>query len=311
MDETLEALKRGIVANPEETFRWLVLADYLEETGRVDQAELLRLHRQLLENPFDLDGPNEEHNKLQSEVQQRLLSGVKPFTITQEIMLPGEIPMTFAWCPPGSFQMGSNKVDDDAKPVHAVRLTKGFWMGVTPVTQAQWQAIMEGNPSNFKGLELPVETVSWDDAIQFCQAVRQRCSLEVRLPTEAEWEYACRAGTTSEYWSGNGADALKQVGWFASNSGDSTQSVGQLAANPWGFFDIHGNVWEWCSDWYGASSQGSERDPTGPKSGSFRLSRGGSSLSGPLYCRSAFRSRFVPTNGSSNLGFRLVFLPSE
>jgi uncharacterized protein (TIGR02996 family) len=313
MDENLEALKRGIVANPEETFRWLVLADYLEERGFADQAELLRLHRQLLEYPLELGRPNEEHDRLQQEVQQRLLSGVTPFTITQKIMLPGEIPMTFSWCPPGSFEMGGTdeEIRYAEKPLHEVRLTKGFWMGVTPVTQAQWQAIMENNPSRCKQPQCPVDNVSWEEAIQFCQAVKQQCDIKVRLPTEAEWEYACRAGTTTEYWSGDGVEALKQVGWFHEKTSRSTQPVGQLTANSWGLLDMHGNVLEWCSDWYDDYSSDAVDDPRGPSLGTLRVKRGGGWYTFPRFCRSAIRSWGDPTNRSNDLGFRVVLVPES
>ena len=231
-----------------------------------------------------------------------------------EVTLPGGVKMSFAWCPPGTFIMGDNKSSHgDEKPAHEVRLTKGFWMGVTPVTQAQWQAIMGKNPSYFMGPQLPVELVSWDEVVQFCQSVQKKCGIELRLPTEAEWEYACRAGTTTDYCSGNGDGALRQVGWFGGNAGGSTKPVGQLKANAWNLHDMHGNVWEWCSDWKGDNyyAQSPKDDPQGPSSGSYRVRRGGGWYSTADYCRTAFRDSYPPVpRGNLSLGFRVSAGPS-
>ncbi len=244
----------------------------------------------------------------------------------KEIALPGGVKMAFAYCPRGTFMMGSNNGKSDEKPVHEVRLTKGFWMGVTPVTQAQWQAIMGNNPSYFKGAELPVEQVSWDEAVQFCKAVQQKCGIELRLPTEAEWEYACRAGTTTEYYSGNGDAALRQVGWFEGNTGRSThvaakvfefvtgipgastRPVSQLKANAWNLHDMHGNVWEWCTDWYDAVYYGGSPD-TDPVcqdcEQKYKILRGGSWYHYPTKCRSATRYMDLPFNRMHMFGFRV------
>ena len=138
---------------------------------------------------------------------------------------PEKAEMKFAWCPPGTFLMGGN--GESGNPQHRVTISKGFWMGVYPVTQAQWQAVMGYNPSNFPGADRPVEMVSWDDCQEFCQKMAELTGKPIRLPTEAEWEYACRAGTTDEYFSGNGEDALKKVGWYNGNSGKQTHAVGE------------------------------------------------------------------------------------
>jgi formylglycine-generating enzyme required for sulfatase activity len=194
-------------------------------------------------------------------------------------------------------------------------------MGKYEVTQKEYQAVMGTNPSSFNGGTLPVERVSWYDAVNYCNALSKKEGLTpaytvngtnvtwfrgangYRLPTEAEWEYACRAGTTTPYSSGSSVDA---AGWYGNNSGSVTQPVGQKQANAWGLYDMHGNVWEWCWDWYGNYSSGSQTDPTGAASGSFRVLRGGGWDGLASYLRSAFRDGHNPSSQFSNYGFRLV-----
>lgn len=154
--------------------------------------------------------------------------------------------MKFAWIPPGTCLIGGIQQGD--YPQRQVTLGKGFWMGVTPVTQAQWRSVMGYNPSQFKGDDRPVECVSWDDSMEFCRKLGDLTHKPIRLPTEDEWEYACRAGSVSEYCNGGGDEALKAVGWCEANSGGQTHPVGKLAPNAWGLHDVHGNVWEWCQE---------------------------------------------------------------
>jgi formylglycine-generating enzyme required for sulfatase activity len=214
--------------------------------------------------------------------------------------------MKFAWIPPGTFLMGGNGVEDN--PQHRVTISKGFWMGIFPVTQAQWEAVMGYNPSNFRGPERPVEMVSWEDCQEFCQKMAELTGKPIRLPTEAEWEYACRAGTTSEYFNGNGEEALKKVGWYSENSGKQTHSVGETkAANPWGLFDVHGNVWEWCLDYYGQLGQDKITDPENSKSGDTRVFRGGSWNDDAAGCRAAYRYRNAPGSRGDDVGLRFCF----
>ncbi|MBN2702767.1 MAG: formylglycine-generating enzyme family protein [Pontiellaceae bacterium] len=225
--------------------------------------------------------------------------------------------MEFMSIPAGSFMMGSENGDDDEKPVHRVTISEPFWMAKTEVTQAQWKQIMGSNPSEFKGDDLPVDSVSWNDAMNFCtklteierQAGRLPEGVAYTLPTEAQWEYACRAGTTGDYATSSGsgqADSLDSMAWYRENSDGKTHPVGTKQANAWGLHDMHGNVWEWCSDWYGDYASGSAVDPQGPSSGSYRVNRGGSSYYFADRCRTAARSNLNPDGAYNNLGFRVV-----
>ncbi|HTU23246.1 MAG TPA: formylglycine-generating enzyme family protein [Gemmataceae bacterium] len=214
--------------------------------------------------------------------------------------------MKFAWIPPGSFLMGGNGVDDN--PQHRVTISKGFWMGIFPVTQSQWQAVMGYNPSNFRGGERPVEMVSWDDCQEFCATMAKLTGKPIRLPTEAEWEYACRAGTTGEYFSGNGEEALKTIGWYGGNSGNQTHVVGEKKApNPWGLYDVHGNVWEWCQDLYAPLGNDNITDPINLKNGDARVVRGGSWSGNAEGCRAACRHWSAPAARGNDFGLRVCF----
>jgi sulfatase modifying factor 1 len=222
------------------------------------------------------------------------------------------------WIPPGRFLMGS-PADEAGRwkeegPQHWVMLTCGYWLADAPCTQAEWRAVMGTKPSYFKGNDLPVEQVSWEECQEFCKRLRSRYpGLEARLPTEAEWEYACRAGTTSAYNDGptcTGPEekdlALDKVGWFNENSGGKIHPVRQKEANRWGLYDMHGNVWEWCEDWYGDYNADDQVDPAGPASGSERVHRGGSWGFRVWYCRSAYRYWRRPGDRHPDLGFRLA-----
>lgn len=222
--------------------------------------------------------------------------------------------MEFVLIPAGEFQMGSNDEQDNERPVHQVQISQPFYLGKYPVTQAQWQAVMGKNPSYFKGgffrkgdPNQPVETVSWNDVQEFIRQLNKKEGLEsYRLPTEAEWEYAARAGSTTKYSFGNDEKQLTEYAWYSENSGGKTHPVGQLKPNAWGLYDMHGNVWEWVQDWYAGYSAEAVPDPQGPSSGSHRVLRGCSWYSGALYCRSAFRNSDAPEDRLNNLGFRLL-----
>jgi formylglycine-generating enzyme required for sulfatase activity len=217
--------------------------------------------------------------------------------------------MKFAYIPPGSFYMGGTA--DDEKPIREVTLAKGYYMGITLVTQAQWLWVMgnDSRPSHFTGDDRPVENVSWIDCQGFLAEFRKRINRPVRLPTEAEWEYACRAGSTTDYFNGNDEKALARAGWYAGNSDKQTHPVAQKQANRWGLYDMHGNVWEWCSDWGDAAyyKKGENKDPQGPQSGTVRVLRGGSWGDVPERCRAAYRNWDDPSFRNDFYGFRVCF----
>jgi len=210
-----------------------------------------------------------------------------------------------AGIPPGSFTMGADTDRPDQIPVHRVTIKEGFYMGKYEVTQAQWKAVMGANLSHFAGDDLPMESVSWDDAQQFTAKLSlQDTRYQYRLPTEAEWEYAARAGTTGNY-----AGELDAMGWFNKNSDEKTHPVGTKRPNAFGLFDMHGNVWEWCLDWYHGDFVGAPTDGSAWLSGgeqNLRVVRGGSSINDAKLCRSAMRLGFPPSTASHDTGFRVV-----
>ena len=223
----------------------------------------------------------------------------------------------FVWIPPGEFQMGSTsqRAYPDEQPVTRVRISKGFYLGKYKVTQDQWQAVMGNNPSHFSGCgRCPVEQVSWDDAQAFIGRLNARSGGDrYRLPTEAEWEYAARAGTTTDTYAGDitepdGNDpVLNGIAWYGSNSGGRTHPVGQKAPNGFGLYDMLGNVREWVVDWYGGYLGGAVTDPSGPASGSDRVFRGGDFFNGAGVCRPAIRGHWDPgRRDDAGLGFRLL-----
>lgn len=219
--------------------------------------------------------------------------------------------LAMAYLQGGSFQMGSPVSEsgrwDDEGPVHRVELD-GFWMGKYQVTQAQYHAIMGKNPSRFKDDNRPVERVSWKKAMKFCQKLSQKTGKTFTLPTEAQWEYACRAGTRTQYCFGDDSSLLSEYAWYGKNSNGETHPVGRKKPNAWGLYDMHGNVYEWCLDWDDVDyyRQSPKRNPVGPSFGSYRVCRGGGWYYSPGHCRSANRNRGSPGHRSTNLGFRLA-----
>jgi formylglycine-generating enzyme required for sulfatase activity len=244
-------------------------------------------------------------------------------------------PTNLAFIPPGTFRMGSptNEVDrwDDEGPQTAATLTKGFWMGKYEVTQGEYLAVMGSNPSYFQppnataDTNRPVEWVTWYDATNYCATLTQReqaagrigTNSVYRLPTEAEWEYACRGWTSTRFSYGDdpGYTNLTNYAWYGDNSDGQTHGVGQKLPNPWGLYDVHGNVWEWCQDWWSDNLPGGIAvDPRGPDTGSYRVIRGGGwSYWYELarYCRSALRYDFNPDDGYYIIGFRVVLAPGQ
>jgi formylglycine-generating enzyme required for sulfatase activity len=212
----------------------------------------------------------------------------------------------FVKIPAGEFLMGSADGLDNEKPPHRVKISRSFEIGKYEVTQAQWEALMGSNPSRFKGADLPVEQVSWEDVQAFIQVMNNKNDgYEYRLPTEAEWEYAARAGTTGNY---GGTGNLSEMGWYVENSVGRTHSVGTKKANAWGLYDMHGNVWEWCQDWYDKYyyKNSPTTDPPGPSTGSMKATRGGCWSYFAIRCRSTSRAHPTPDARDEIKGFRLV-----
>ena len=209
----------------------------------------------------------------------------------------------------GTFTMGATSEmknpDDDEQPTHPVTLSS-YYIGETEVTQALWKAVMGSNPSRFKGDNLPVECVSWDDCQEFIRKLNSLTSQNFRLPTEAEWEFACRGGNNSRGYKYSGSNNLGSVAWYDGNSGNKTHPVGTKAPNELGIYDMSGNVWEWCADWYGDYSSGAQTNPTGPYGGSNRVYRGGSWNYDVGRCRSSNRDFYYPWIRDIILGLRLA-----
>ncbi|MBO4545531.1 MAG: formylglycine-generating enzyme family protein, partial [Verrucomicrobia bacterium] len=244
------------------------------------------------------------------------------------VSLPGGVTLDLIWIKPGSFMMGSPEDElgrNKDEIQHQVTLTQGYWMGRYEVTQAQYEAVTGENPSSFKGADLPVEQVSWYDAMAFCEkltkiekaAGRLPKGYEYTLPTEAQWEYACRAGTTTAFNNGTNIPIeeqaedelcpnLDEVGWYIFNSEKNTHPAGQKMPNAWRLYDMHGNVFEWCLDWFGYYPTTPVTNPTGPGTGSERIVRGGGYLFEAWGCRSAFRTHGEPDKSGDFLGFRVV-----
>lgn len=234
------------------------------------------------------------------------------------------VTMELVWIPAGEFNMGGDDGYVNEKPVHPVKITKGYWMGRFEVTQAQWELIMNSQPSYFAGEKRPVEQVSWHDCQKFIELLNGMVDGGgFRLPTEAEWEYACRAGTTNHFSFGVQDDELYRFGnycdvsntdnlpWWDQNRNDGNDGsavVGSFKPNPWGLFDMHGNVWEWCQDWFGESyyTESMLENPKGPATGLMRALRGGSWYYKADLCRSSVRSSCIPVMRSCNIGFRVV-----
>ena len=225
--------------------------------------------------------------------------------VEEKADLGAGIKLDMVLIPAREFQMGSpesEKYHQDNALQHEVTLTKPFYMGKYEVTQEQWESVMGNNPSSrTKGAKLPVTSVSWKDCQEFIKKLNEKKSGGYRLPTEAEWEYACRAGTTTAYSYG---DNLTKSD--ANIDGDSIKAVGSYRPNAFGLYDMHGNVWEWCNDWYGSLQDGEVTDPKGAATGSSRVLRGGSFINDVSAARSSLRFVGTPTFRGTDLGFRLV-----
>ena len=231
---------------------------------------------------------------------------------TKIIVLPGGEKMKMIYCAPGEFMMGDSSSrrsrgcgsGDDSS--HLVTLTKGFWLGMYPVTQRQWKSVMGKNPSEtIVDLNCPVESVTWLDCKKFISKVDSKIHLKARFPTEAEWEYACRAGTRGQF---SGTGEIEDMGWYDGNSGGITHPVGKKMANNWGFHDMHGNVREWCADVYDSYSLCPQKDPKGSRSifKGERVMRGGSVFERAKLCSSSARDHGFTSYAYTDCGFRLA-----
>lgn len=219
----------------------------------------------------------------------------------------------FVLIPAGEFEISSPPKEKDKLPyecpTHKITIKQSFYMGKSSVTQKQWKKIMRKNPSHFKGDDRPVEMVSWKEVKKFVKKLNEKERTDkYRLPSEAEWEYACRTGTQTGYYFGDDWSKLNEYAWYAQNSGGQTHPIGQKKPNPWGLYDMHGNVWEWVQDrWHeNCSNSPSDGSAWEDKEDSHRVSRGGSWYCDAFLCRSDSRFRRDPENHISNLGFRLL-----
>jgi formylglycine-generating enzyme required for sulfatase activity len=232
-----------------------------------------------------------------------------PKTVTVD--LGRGVAMEFVLIPAGSFVMGSDEHtgEGDESPAHRVTVSRPFYLGKTEVTQEQWTAVMGDNPSAFRGAKLPVEHVSWNDCQRFIAKLSAKAGRSFALPTEAQWEYACRGGTTTPWSFGKHESAAGDHAWLGENSGGGTHPVATKASNAWGLHDMHGNVWEWCSDWYAKHAYDDKNviDPTGPAAATgSRVLRGGAWGDAPEGVRSAVRNCLSPAETHDGIGFRCV-----
>jgi len=234
------------------------------------------------------------------------------FSMQQTIT--NSIGMILVNIPSGSFVMGGDEVTEQAdemeRPRHRVTINHSFYMSRYPVTQKEWVLVMNNNPSHFIGDQHPVEQISYHDAHEFIRKLNQLEKTKAyRLPYEAEWEYAARAGSQTTYCFGNNTSQLEKYAWFRKNSGKTTHPVGKLSPNAWGLYDIHGNVHEWCEDWFDKKYYGlsAKTNPTGPKKGLAKSLRGGDWGSEDWHCRSASRSLGAPDRRGNRLGLRLIY----
>ena len=272
------------------------------------------------EQPYDGSPDVSEH---QASEHSRPRLAIAPFEAPQakayqeawakylglDVEMENSIGMKLRMIPAGTFTMG------EGTDAHEVTLTKPFKMGVHEVTQAQYEQVTGSNPSKFKGADNPVEQVTWDQAVEFCRKLSELPAEKAagnvyRLPTEAEWAYACRAGTTTKFSFGDDDSELGDYAWYSENSAKKTHPVGSKLPNAWGLYDMHGNVFEWCQDWSDAYPSGAVTDPTAPASGSDRVLRGGSWNNSAEICRSAFRRRNAPSFRNYSFGFRVCLSPS-
>lgn len=296
-----QAFIHAMQEHPEDATLRLVFADWLEERGD-PRGELIRLLHTLTQSVQVPD-----RNKLEERLRNLVASGVQPVGP----FWTNSIGMRFAWIPAGTFLMGSpeneqGRSDDETQ--HQVTLASGFYLAVYPMTQAAWQKVLSNNPSSYNGVNQPVETISWADCQNFLLTLSKRERQTYRLPTEAEWEYACRAGTTTPYYFGKTISIAQANydGRLSYGNQGSPSSVGRFPANAWGLYDMHGNVNELSSDWYGQYSDWEVVDPQGREAGERRVVRGGSYITIAASLRSASRGWVEVPWAGADVGFRPV-----
>jgi formylglycine-generating enzyme required for sulfatase activity len=296
-------------------FRLLQAADLKDWVGKLPHLgfdNLLKAVEGILGRPPAVQ-PGQKTNEVRDiEPEKVHISIEEPEKIAKQ---GNSIGMKFTLIPAGEFMMGSED-HKGFKPVHKVKINNPFFLGTYPVTQAEWKAVMGSNPSKFKGDDLPVEKVSWDDVQEFIKKLNEKeAANKYRLPSEAEWEYACRAGTTTRYSFGDSESKLGDYAWHCGVCigimnfiKSKAYPVGQKLPNPWGLYDMHGNVWEWVQDCGHDSYNGAPTDGSAWESGdgANRVARGGSWYHLAKYCRSAFRRSIDPSARDYLLGFRLL-----
>jgi formylglycine-generating enzyme required for sulfatase activity len=231
--------------------------------------------------------------------------------VPQVMLQAGQLAIDLVFIPPGDFIFGSPETERERRasevPARRVRMSHGYYLGRTEVTQRQWRAVMGSLPQQPPGDDLPVAQVSYRDAVRFCEQLSALAAVRVRLPTEAEWEYACRAGTTTRYWSGDGEADLSRAGWYRGNSDDRAHPVGTKPANPWGLMDMHGNVWEYMSDYIQDFDQLAAVNPVGSRSDRRGAMRGGGWMHEAADCRAA--TRLVSSDRFGGAGLRIAVDP--
>lgn len=262
-------------------------------TGR-QEKHFSRRHSGSKQDLFDLArAGTRELLRLEPVHPESKPEGYRPPAKTLVLDLAHGVKMDLVLVEAGEFQMGASNGNSDERKGHTVQLTRPFFLGKTEVTRAQWEAMMGDNPPDAEAYDMPVTPVAWKDAMEFCRKLSLKARREIRLPTEAEWEYACRSGSTSQWCFGDHEYELLDYAWYAENSDGKAHPVGGKYPNSWGLYDMHGNVWEWCADWYGGYRYPprKEVDPIGPTGGPGHVLRGGSWTSGPSELRSAARHK--------------------
>jgi uncharacterized protein (TIGR02996 family) len=308
----VETLLAALAADPGDDAAWLALADSLEEEGRDREAELTRLREGLRVTADRPRARDPRHRRL----RELLAAGVRPVMPRRVVELPGGEEMAVVLIPPGSFWMGSPARErgryPNEGPRHKVRLTRGFWMGETPVTGRQWQALRDVPTGRGAGLDLPAVSMTWHECMDVCRRLGEAAGDSVRLPTEAEWEYACRATSATPFATGTTEAEADRAGWHRKpGTRAKRHPPGRKEPNAWGLFDMHGNVWEWCLDGKRGYQQEELEDPVWElNDDTVRVLRGGSYNNNYQDGRSACRGWARRDERAAHWGCRLVLAPA-